>query len=441
MSLSASSSTSGEKLASEPPSGGELDNSFLVLSQPIIWTYGVVALTFPFWPIYFSDIGLSESKIALLLAIGPVVALFAGQFWGYLADVRYNIRTCMVAMSVGTALLSALFPLLTGFAALLLLMALFAGMSNGRIAMVTAMVLDNRDGERRFGLLRTTGSVSFIIIGFIASILADRYDLLPLDLLKGWLRDLSPVVITFPLLVIVNLLVALSVFPVRDYAWGMRGKIQNHGEPAPTFLQVQRYLFTQPVIRAYIPFLLFSQLPHHFSHMMTSLLVVDELNGTTTQATLPAYIGAAAEIVIFLTFARISASIRLMPLFFIATIAQALRWALMYFWPTLPVIYMAASLHMFSYGLMYMCSVILFNRELPPAYRSSGQTLLNMMYISFGMTLGPLIGSVFLKMERFDLLDWYALSALLVCAGLPFWAMLKNRYNREHNVSGFWIRP
>lgn len=394
-----------------------------MLTQPIVWFFSTIALTVPFWPLYFRSIGLSESEITILLGVGPLTALFAQQIWGYLADTKLNIKTCMAIMAAVCAVISALFPFFRGFWALLVLMGLLAAFTTARIPMVSALILDNRGGEERYGLLRTTGTVSFIVVLNLVSWISD------------W-ENGPGVSIIFPLLVAANFLSLVSLIPVRDHPPGGR---HRHRADRPSFLEVQRILLSNKVIQAFVPFFFFVYLPHSVSHVMISLLIQDvgaaDKNWMTT---MPIGIGAVAEIVPFLAFAWVARRVRLMPLIFLAGASGVVRWLMIYTYPTLPVIYFSATLHMFTYGLMHMASVILFNRELPIELRSSGQTLLNMMLLLFSMTLGPFVSSIYLK--YFSLHSWYGFSGLLTLIGMPFGIVMARRYNAEHGVSGIFIR-
>ncbi|MDK2970377.1 MAG: transporter, family, 3-phenylpropionic acid transporter [Candidatus Sumerlaeota bacterium] len=396
-----------------------------MLVQPTLWVFSVVALTFPFWPLYFQTIGLSESQIGYLWAVGALASLFSQQFWGYLADVRYNIKWCMIVMSVGSAAVSVVFPVFTSFAALVTLMTLFSALSTARIPMVSALILDNRGGEERYGPLRTWGTVIFIVVLFGTSWLVDR--------------QAMGIGIIFPLLVVANVLCALTMIPVKGYAYGSRRQINSRLQKLPSFVEVQKLLLSYPVIRAFIPFMFFTQLPHNFSHMMLPVLVRNTGAGDQAWlATLPIVIGAASEMVVFLTFLAISRRIRLMPLLFLSAFSGIVRWSMIALSPSLPVICLSAVLHMMTYGMLHMCSVVLVNRELPAALRSSGQTLLNILSLAFGLLLGSLLSGIFL--EFFSLRSWYAVSGITSALALPFWFVLMRRYNGEHGVHGFFVR-
>jgi PPP family 3-phenylpropionic acid transporter len=411
--------------ASSPALSARPDNSAFVLVQPTLWVFAVVALTFPFWPLYFQKIGMTESQIGFLWAVSGLAALFSQQLWGYLADVRYNIKWCMIVMSLASAVIAYFFPFFTSFAALCVLMALFAVASTARVAMVSALILDNRGGESRYGPLRTLGTVMFLAVLFGVSWLVDR--------------PTVGIGIIFPLLVAANLLCALTMLPVKGYPYGSRKDLPTHVQKMPTFVEVQKVLFSYPVIRAFVWFMFFTQLPHNFSHLMLPVMLENVSDGGGTWlATLPILVAAFAEIIVFLAFNRMLRRVRLMPLLLLSALAGVLRWAMIAVHPTVPVILLSSVLHMFTYGLLHMCSVILVNRELPDHLRSSGQTLLNILSLAFGLLLGSLLSGLFLIF--FDLRAWFGLAGGLSALALPFWIVLKNRYNAEHGVRGFWVR-
>lgn len=390
--------------------------------MPIVWTYSVIALTFPFWPLYFDSIGLTESQISLLIGVGPLAGILVFQYWGYLSDTVLNIRMCILLMSLATAVISAIFPYFRSFYALLVLMALFAVFSNARVGMTTALVLQNKDGERQYGPMRTLGSVAFIIIVFLVAPLTDPA------------TGMGEAII-FPLLVVVNLLCAVSVLTIKDRPMGTQMMDRSK---RPTFMQVQRILLASPVMRMFLLYLAVSQVPHNISHHFVILFVRDDLGGSNAQATATVNIGAVMEILIFLTFGRLLANVRLMPLFFFAVASQVVRWGMIYLYPSLFSVFVSSALHMFTYGLMHMCSVILVNRELPEEFRASGQTMLNLIHMSVTMTIGPLMAAAFFQFA--SLRAWFGFSAAMAAVSLFFWIAMNRRYCEKHGVSGFWAR-
>ncbi|MBI5155357.1 MFS transporter [Candidatus Poribacteria bacterium] len=380
----------------------------------MIGIFSVVGLTFPMFPLYFQSAGLSKSQIAVLMSMPGVAGLAAFQLWGYMADVLYNRRTVLAGTSAVAALTALGFPVVAGFWAFLILTALNALFSDPRVPIYNAMVLANHCGESSFARIRITGSLSFIVTVLVVGWIADR----PGGPGAG---------VIFPLLVAVNLLVIPSLFFVADQPVGHGRK--RAGPSGPGFWQVQRILLAKPVLRAFLLFVLVFQLPHNISMLFQSVLVKD-LGGSTTDAMGAFAVAAGVEILVFFFGSWLLDHVRLMWLFFVAVAAQVLRWALICAVTTIPSIYLSNTLHAFTFGVMYLCAVVFVNREVPPEYRSSGQSLLAIVYVCFGNLAGPLLSAAFLY--QFPVRWWYGVAAAISLLAIPLWWRTKRLYDEEH---------
>jgi len=424
-SLSASSAPSGPD---DPPSAasGELDNSTAALCQPVSWVFAVVGLTLPFLPIYFAGIGLSDSKIALLLAVPPLVIFFGGQAIGHLTDIHFNQRTVLVVLSAAGAAVSLAFPFVKSFEGLMGMMALQALTLNPRISILNSLVLSSRGGgERRYGLIRSCGSAVFVVAGAAAGFIADR-------------AGGRGVLWIFPMAAAANALCAATGLLLRDRPHGAGRRALGRKQSA--FWAVQGRILADPIVRAFLAFLFLSQIVHGASVSFQSRLITDpsHVGGGNLDAAMALGIGAIAEIVVFLFFHRIAARVRLMPLLLIAALSQTVRWGLVFLWPTLPVIHATNVLNMATFGLMHIGAVVLINRETPPELRASGQTLLALVYSVMSATAGQLLAAAYFNVGNVH--TWYGVAALLSVLCVPFWIRTRRMYESRHRVSGFWVR-
>lgn len=391
------------------------------------WIFAVVGLTLPFLPIYFARIGLSDSEIALLLAVPPLVIFFGGQAIGYLTDIHFNQRSMLVALSAVGAAVSLAFPLVRSFEGLMGMMALQALTLNPRISILNSMVLASRGGERRYGLIRSFGSASFVVAGAAAGALADRI---------GGERGVAWI---FPMAAAANLACGATGLLLKDHPIGTGRRTLGRKQSA--FWAVQGRIVANPVVRVFLAFLFLSQIVHGASVSFQSRLITDEalgVGGTNMDAAMALGIGALAEIVVFLYFHRMVERVRLMPLLLVAAVSQTVRWGLVFAFPVLWVIHATNVLNMATFGLMHIGAVMLINRETPPELRASGQTLLALVYSVVSATAGQLLAAAFFKVGSVH--AWYAVAAVGSVLCLPFWFRMRRLYEERHNVSG-WLVP
>jgi len=170
----------------------------LQISHPMIWMYGIVAVTFQLLPIYFKGIDLPDNKISLLFTIPPLVAILANQFWGYLADIHFDSKTVMIIMCIGSIAVMTVFPFFVTFGALIFLIAGMTFFSNARIPMLNALILDSKENKERYGFIRSVGSLAFVIVGVTVATLTDVFD----------------IKLIFPAIILLNVFLILSLIPL-----------------------------------------------------------------------------------------------------------------------------------------------------------------------------------------------------------------------------------
>ncbi len=391
----------------------------------MIWIFALVGLTFPFLPVYFSDIGMSDSKIAILLAIPPLVMLFTGQLVGYLTDIHLNQKSVLALLCLMGAGVYAVFPYARSFTTLMVMMTLHSIALRPCLSLANSLVLASSDGERRFGLLRSLGSVSFVVASVVVGVLADA------DKESGlmWMFHLG---------VAVNIVAATTAMGLKDVPLGHGSRLV--GRQRSTFWAVQKEIMAEPIVRVFLAFTLLSQLGHGAGVIFQSRLITDPemIGARNVDAAVAMNIGAVSEIFVFLFFNRLLGRVRLMPLFLIAVLAQIVRWAIIWSFPVLWVVQATNVLHIFTFGLMHICTVVLINRETPHHLRASGQALLSIVYMTLSGTLSQVIASAFFAVGNVH--QFYGLAALLAIPCLPLWLRMKTLYERKHGVSGFWIR-
>lgn len=384
-------------------------------------------------PLYLSDRGVTASGIAFLLSLHSLVALLMGQIIGYVADLHFTRIRLLSLMTIGSALVCALFPFLPPtlpwLAAGILVLAIFFA---HRVPIYMSLLLDSKNGERNFGPIRLVGSASFAIFALVVGHLAD---------MPG-----NSSVVMWPSLVLFELLFLAALWKMRDVPPKVRLKKEQH----MGFREAQVVLLRNPVFVWFLIFVFLCQVVSFPAHLM-QIKLLREMDATALVSTASLAIAAIAEIVIFLFARQITGRIRLMPLFALVPISLTLRLFMVGMAGDTFLILLSNVLHMFNFGLLYLCSVLLVNREAPPHLRSSGQTLFTLVFANLSMLVGTAAAAGLLHLLTSGMLasmsDLIALrwSFLLACV-VPLLAYLvyipmKRAYENKHSVSGIFIRP
>jgi len=143
------------------------------VTMALVWFFCLAGLGtfFPFFSMYLKEnAGLSGTRVGVILAILPLVGIFAQPLWGQLADRTGSRSRVLSGVTLAAALGYAALALPRGFATLALATAGLACFSMALLPMNVSVTLAlARDaGPHAFGLTRVWGTVGFLVavVGF-----------------------------------------------------------------------------------------------------------------------------------------------------------------------------------------------------------------------------------------------------------------------------------
>jgi len=129
--------------------------------------FGSLGIFFPFFTLYLREnAGLSGTEVGLILAITPLVGMFAQPVWGQIAD-RTGARSRTLAfLTTGTALGYLGLGAASGFWPIVLATAMLALVGSAIFPMMTSVSLAIlRDaGRHAFGHVRAWGTLGYFIV-------------------------------------------------------------------------------------------------------------------------------------------------------------------------------------------------------------------------------------------------------------------------------------
>ncbi|MBI1293220.1 MFS transporter [bacterium] len=399
-----------------------LDNSRLLLSNSIWWLFGTVGALSPMFPLYLGEIGLDSSDIALLFAVQGVTALLFGQVIGYLADMYFGKKTMLLVCTLLCAPIQAIFPLVPPTLGwLALATALHSIGYSQRVSILNSLIFESRGGEAMFGRVRLVGSLGFAVT----------------TVLVGWLAGFEPFGIKamWPALVFIDMMLTLCVVCMKDHPVELR---RATARKLPSFRGVQQLLLSNPIVMRFLIFVLLFQLVSQSLHFL-QVRFLQQLGSPPVFATSTLAVAAMAEIIVFYYGAQITARFSIVNLLALVPIGLALRYGLVFAFPTPWVILACSVLHMVGFGLAYLCSVIFINRETPPELKVSGQTLFAIVFSFVSGLLGNLIAAGILMVlekrlgasptEALRIL--FGIGAVFALLSLLAWLPMQRLYHRR----------
>lgn len=324
--------------------------------------FGAVGITQPFMPAYLRSLGLSTTQVGLLLALSPLMSLFAPPFWGHLADRTGRLSHVLSLLVVGAALCFA--PLLgvAAFPALLATLAAYACFASSITPMVDSLTLNHvAQVGGSYAHIRLFGSLGFILCTTTFGLAVQSVG-------------------RITVLVALALMVLLALWSLS-----LRSRTPQGATPHP--LAGLRLLRDNKDLR----WLLAATSLHWMAcapyNGMLAIHVLS-LGLPPSVVGLSAGTGVAAEVAALLLYPRLADRIAPRHLLCLAFVLSALRWGGMALVTSAIPLVALALLHSMTFGIFYVSSVAFMARRVPQHLRASGQGVFAAVTFGVGGLLG-----------------------------------------------------
>ncbi|MFZ8885998.1 MAG: MFS transporter [Steroidobacteraceae bacterium] len=336
------------------------------LAQGYFWYFAAVGVFVPYWPPFLASIGFDPLQIGLLMGVFAGLRVFAPPLFAHVVDRSGRRLEWLRRAAEVSCLCALLMGWLHGFWAVALTLALFSAAWNSITSIYDAHVLDNlEDASADYGRLRLWGSIGFIVAVVVVGELVERVALAAVP----WALAALIVVTRLSLRAGRN---GEPVGPGRDGLPGVRSALADP--------RVWSFLLAA-----------FLMLVSHGAYYNFFTIYLEQLGYSATATGLLWAWAVIAEIAVFMVARPLLQRFPLRFLMVTALAATALRWAVMATWPdSLGAVFAAQTLHLASFGIFHLCSVVIAGLLFPRTAASSGQAL----HGSGGFGAGALVGSV-----------------------------------------------
>ena len=131
----------------------------------------------PFISAYYKRIGLSFTQIGVLLAIGPIFAIFIQPLWAMLSDRTGKRKLLLILLALCTAGAYLLYYLGTSFAVCLLAVLAVSLFSLALLPLCDALVIDRANAYGfPFARIRIGGTLGYAVMVFGAGMFLEKFD-------------------------------------------------------------------------------------------------------------------------------------------------------------------------------------------------------------------------------------------------------------------------
>lgn len=330
--------------------------------------FATLGILVPYWSLYLQSLGYSAKEIGELLAILVGTKLVAPYIWGWIADhTGYRVRIVQIG-----ALLAALSFLLVykveGYWAMAAVMMSYSFFWNAILPQFEVVTL-NHLNERRgyYGLVRSWGSIGFIMAVMLTGPLVDQYG----------------VDIVLPLLAMVFFMLWISSLAMPSD----NRPDDIHQKSIDKVLQVAR----QPPVLALFTICFLMQFSHGAYYVFFSIYLEDNGYSKTMIGQYWA-LAVLAEVIMFLFMSRLIKRFGLKKLLVASLMIAVIRWIIVaYFINSAIILMFSQSMHAATFGLYHAIAIYYIYHYFTGKLQGRGQALYSSLSFGAGGAAGSLV--------------------------------------------------
>jgi PPP family 3-phenylpropionic acid transporter len=344
-----------------------LSKKNFIFSSYYFCNVGLFAFFLAVVPLYLVSKSFTLELIAYHSLVGTFAYMLGGTFaLGLIGKTLSPVRL-VVGFGALSPLLYLIFLLLNDPWSMIIAWFFFFLVRMGVNTIVdTELIAQTEAGLSRFEKIRLWGSIGFIIFGAIFGYCTEHFGI-----------NTCAYIVLF----ILCFQVYLS-FKVINYFTEINVTKNNK-------INLLEILRNRPMV-----LLLAATALNWFSHapLYTYLSIyLEKLNWSPQSITLAWNIGVLSETILFFCFSRIESVISLNKLFSLGMIVMVLRWIILWRSENYYVLMASQSLHAFSFGAVYLCSMRLAHQFSSKNSKSNAQGTLNLLGLGFGSLLGRIL--------------------------------------------------
>ncbi|CAM3615450.1 MFS transporter [Marinicrinis lubricantis] len=349
-----------------------------------------------FIPVYFDDIGFSESQIGTLLSLGPLVAILAQPVWGTLGDRAKTKNAILKILILGSGTAMLLYPLSDHFYYLLLMICVFTFFQTSIFAISDAITLETLDREKRgnYGIIRMGGTIGFAVMSLVFGFIARNH----LDWMFG----------TYAAVMIISFVLLLKFPTIKGH--------QSEGRKMQIWV-----LFRNHKLMLYMSLNFLIQVSLGFYYAFFPVYFKD-LGGDSSLLGWSMVISSLSEIPFLLFAGRIFKRIKIPYIFLGAAVATTLRWYLFYAIQSPEWLLPVQILHGLIFIVISVTMATFINKEVPDELKASGQTFNGLLSLGVARIIGSFVGGI--TSESFGMRNVFLYNALMILVCIVIFSII-----------------
>lgn len=360
-----------------------------IIQSALLWS--CVPLLYSFLPVYLSGIGFHESRIGIIMALGPLMAAVLQPFIGVAVD-RSNLKNTILMLLTGGSVISILlFPLNKVYLYVLIISIILAAFQSALTSTSETITLESLDAMKKpYGPVRAFGTIGYSLVSIIVGIL-----------MKWDIRNI------FYVTAIIGLLgmVSVSFLP----------KVRGH-QSEGNHIAIKE-LFQDKLLIVFMLFSMMAQLAISFYQTFFPIYFAS-IGGTEGQLGVLYFIMAICELPFLLLSGKIIKKLGIQLTLVLSMGVIAVRFILLYLIKSPLWIYPVSMLHGLTFIVFSFSLAVYINKTAKKELRATGQTIHGFISMGLGRILGSVLGGFLI--EGFGLLNVMLFAFALCVVSIVF---------------------
>ncbi|GAB7386473.1 major facilitator superfamily domain-containing protein 6 [Bacillaceae bacterium] len=347
------------------------ERSVVSLRAFLFFFHSTVTIIISFLPVYFQSKGLTGTQIGWLLAIGPLAAMIAQPFWGYMSDKYKTIKrmmliclACMLASSI------VLFNVDSYFALVFIVYVYYSFMSPTG-ALGDSLALRTANNLRiSFGSIRMWGSLGFAVTSLVSGKILS-------------LIGVEQILLPYLFYATAAFLACLAVSDVR-----LKQK--------PVMLIDACKAGGNARFLSFLFVILFVTIPHRTNDSFLGIYLL-ELGANETLIGWAWFVAVLSEAFVFATSAFWFRRFHELTFILLASILYGVRWLLFSHAADPVQIILLQMLHGLTFGIFYLCAFQFVTKLVPEEFQATGQLVFISVFFGLSGIIGSSIGGIMIE--------------------------------------------
>ncbi|HIW32249.1 MAG TPA: MFS transporter [Candidatus Paenibacillus intestinavium] len=329
-------------------------------------TYSTQALVVSFLPLFFLDKGYNASQIGFLYSIGPMIAIFANMFTGFISDKNQTIVKLVRILFIFQFIAIGLLHQVDSFSITCFIMTLFYFCQTPINPLNDSLILlSSKYTGTPYALVRIFGSLGFALSAYSFGLILKAV---------GTGHTLNLLLITIAASIIGTLF-------IKDY-YGSSKKFDFSGLVT---------IIKQPKVVYFFILLFFISTAHRMYEGFLAI-TLRQIGASDSFVGLAWLISAMSEIPVLFLLGKYGHKFKEIPLIIFASIMYALRMFLLSSITEPQWVVVTQLMHSITFGIYFTTALRYMSRLLPDQYRASGQAIFTIVWMGIAGSMSGLVG-------------------------------------------------